>query len=617
MSDLRESIRSILTPRKRLAESVWDDITKKWLEAEYPEGQAGPTADDIEMYLDKFKTLKQRQLLRGEESDILKWGKNKWEDFKKFVDDQESKVAQVDVGKKAEKDATKVFENDKVLVVSPHTHEASKKYGKGSRWCVSSESTSTHWDSYRSQGAVFYFFLSKHYPDREKYSKVAIYALPHGGDLPKELHAYDSRDRSMSREETAKFLSDEQVPLNLIHNRLSFDDQWLTNKFGSNWNRNPDGSVNVEGDLNFRGLELNKIPIKFMTIKGSCDLSHTHLTSLVGSPQEVIGDFLANDNDFATLEGAPQVVSGRFDVSNNKKLKSLQGGPTKVGGSYIVKGTGITTLEGMPREITALDATGCQLTSLIGGPEKCSKMFTVCHNKLKTLEGAPLEVGGLFSIYNNEIVSMQGCPQKASSVFASMNQISSLQGMPAEIPGEVDLGFNQLTSLVGSPRKVGYMVAVHNHLKTLEGGPEEVGRDFDVSNNDLTSLKGCPRRVGEDFIARRNKIKSSAGIPKGMKVDLAGNPLEKAPEGKSVDKASTTTPQTEPEESVIDKLVGEAKLDRYTVFAKWPNGSIEEVDVDAEDEVRARELAKVELTRDYNPGWKIVKVDGPRVGWYM
>jgi hypothetical protein len=615
MSDIRESIKSILRPRQRLSESIWDEVTQKWLAAKYQEGEQKPTADDVEMYIDKFKTLKQRQVLRGEENDILKWGKGLWSEFKEFVDAQEAKIAQVDVVKKTEKDATKVFENDKVLVVSPHTWEASKKYGKGSRWCVASESTKSHWGSYRSQGAVFYYFLSKHYPDRDKYNKVAIYALPHGGTLPKELHAYDSTDRSMNQAEAQRFLKGEGVPVNLIHNRMTFDEEWLTNKFGTNWNKNPDGSIDVKGEVNFRGLELSKIPIKFGKVDGLCNFSSTHLKSLVGCPREITGDCLLGDNEFTSLEGAPQKVGGRFELDGCRQLKTLKGGPVEVGGSYTVRQTSITDLEGMPRVVSSFDASGCHLFSLKGGPEKCLKMFTVCHNRLKSLEGAPLEVGGLFSIYNNELTTMQGCPQKVGGVFASMNQLVSLEGMPAVVPGEIDVGFNSLQSLKGCPGKVGYMVAVHNHLTTLEGGPEEVARDFDVSNNQLTNLVGCPQKVGEDFIARRNKITSTKGLPGGMKVDLIGNPITAVAKEKVAPAQKPVKPV--PEESVIDRLVGEKRLDRYTVLAQWPNGMKEEVDVDAEDEIHAKKLAAVELERDYKPGWKIIHVEGPRVGWYM
>jgi len=58
-------------------------------------------------------------------------------------------------------------------------------------------------------------------------------------------------------------------------------------------------------------------------------------------------------------------------------------------------------------------------------------------------------------------------------------------------------------------------------------------------------------------------------------------------------------------------------MSRYTVFATWAKfGCTEEVDVDAKDSVEAAALAGVELARDYEPGWKIVRVE-QRFGMYF
>jgi hypothetical protein len=55
---------------------------------------------------------------------------------------------------------------------------------------------------------------------------------------------------------------------------------------------------------------------------------------------------------------------------------------------------------------------------------------------------------------------------------------------------------------------------------------------------------------------------------------------------------------------------------RYVVTAKWDDGSTEQVDVDTTSAARARRDAEAELRRDYEPGWKVVAVDGPVVGCY-
>lgn len=46
----------------------------------------------------------------------------------------------------------------------------------------------------------------------------------------------------------------------------------------------------------------------------------------------------------------------------------------------------------------------------------------------------------------------------------------------------------------------------------------------------------------------------------------------------------------------------------YTVFAKFPNNTIEEVDVVAADEAEARDKGAGVLTEEYIPGWEIIDV---------
>lgn len=55
---------------------------------------------------------------------------------------------------------------------------------------------------------------------------------------------------------------------------------------------------------------------------------------------------------------------------------------------------------------------------------------------------------------------------------------------------------------------------------------------------------------------------------------------------------------------------------RYTVYARFPSGEVEEIDVDAISPRAARATAMQELDRDYNSGWKIIKTE-ERFGLYF
>tara|TARA_R100000808_G_C2155151_1_gene166906 strand:+ start:2218 stop:4599 length:2382 start_codon:yes stop_codon:yes gene_type:complete len=64
--------------------------------------------------------------------------------------------------KRIEKEgATRVFENDKVQVVHPKTHQASCHYGAGSKWCTAAKSPE-HFNQYTNkEGVVLLYFLPK------------------------------------------------------------------------------------------------------------------------------------------------------------------------------------------------------------------------------------------------------------------------------------------------------------------------------------------------------------------------------------------------------------------------------------------------------------------------
>jgi hypothetical protein len=147
----------------------------------------------------------------------------------------------------------------------------------------------------------------------------------------------------------------------------------ICKKFGiRNWSVNTDGGIDVDGDVNLRGMELDKLPLKFGKVTDVFDCSRNKLTNLVGSPKEVGRDFNCTWNKLETLEGAPIYVGERFFCQDNK----------------------LTSLEGAPKELgRGFNCSGNKLTSLLGGPIYVGKGFDCQDNKLTSLEGAPKEFG--------------------------------------------------------------------------------------------------------------------------------------------------------------------------------------------------------------------------------
>ncbi len=93
------------------------------------------------------------------------------------------------------KEAEKVYETDKVLIIIPKTHSASMLYGSGTKWCTSGKSC-RYWEDYTKRGTRFYYIIDK--IKKKKYA-VAMY-------LSGEKEVYDEVDNQISYNKLKKEL---------------------------------------------------------------------------------------------------------------------------------------------------------------------------------------------------------------------------------------------------------------------------------------------------------------------------------------------------------------------------------------------------------------------------
>ena len=116
-----------------------------------------------------------------------------------------------------------------------------------------------------------------------------------------------------------------------------------------NYTINSDGSVDVDGKVDFYGEGLTKLPLKFGRVSGNFFCGDKFAT-LEGAPREVGGNFSCQHSQLTTLEGAPREVGGNFSCDDNQ-LTTLEGAPSYVGGHFYCRYNQLTTLEGAPREV--------------------------------------------------------------------------------------------------------------------------------------------------------------------------------------------------------------------------------------------------------------------------
>jgi hypothetical protein len=97
--------------------------------------------------------------------------------------------------KELERQAKKIYEDNKFVILKPQTEEASCKYGSNTKWCVTSKG-SGHFQRYTSGRQSLYFIINKTNSTNKNYSKVAIH-FDDGG----EPRYWDSQDSPMGQKE--------------------------------------------------------------------------------------------------------------------------------------------------------------------------------------------------------------------------------------------------------------------------------------------------------------------------------------------------------------------------------------------------------------------------------
>ena len=108
-----------------------------------------------------------------------------------------------------------------------------------------------------------------------------------------------------------------------------------------NYTINPDGSIDVNGDVYLLDNELTELPLAFNKVTGYFDCGKNKLTTLKGSPRWVGRYFSCNNNQLTSLEFSPDYVGGYF-ICDDNQLTSLEFGPDYVGDDFYCEGNYLT-----------------------------------------------------------------------------------------------------------------------------------------------------------------------------------------------------------------------------------------------------------------------------------
>jgi len=166
----KRTIKILAALKKIIIQADYKTVFKKFVDQ-------GNDEETVKQYLTEFKELRDTKDL-GEFKDIDLWGKKSFEEFKEFV-----KKSKLEKSKTEEKRIEKtegaelVHQNNDWSVYKIFTHKAARRYGAGTRWCITEED-GTRWREYTKDN-VFYFLISKNRDQENPFYKIAVQVNKH------------------------------------------------------------------------------------------------------------------------------------------------------------------------------------------------------------------------------------------------------------------------------------------------------------------------------------------------------------------------------------------------------------------------------------------------------
>jgi len=189
-----------------------------WMAKQYIKGNI-KDFDELKSIIEEFYTLLNKGKTKTKDIYQIK----SYQDLKDEVDNINDSGDAVS-NKDLEKDYEVVKDNDRLLIVSPHTHEASRKLGlsefsfrecedgsKDSAWCTTYKAPDHFNDYYYSHNVTFYYIKIKSeelkskvveaFPNHEEAMVVTALAVLENG----KIDGYDGNDKQLSPEKVEKF----------------------------------------------------------------------------------------------------------------------------------------------------------------------------------------------------------------------------------------------------------------------------------------------------------------------------------------------------------------------------------------------------------------------------
>jgi len=230
--------------------------------------------------------------------------KNKDINYYKNIDDVEQAIEKSQTKSETEykeyikkTEANIILDNDKYFIVEPLTWEASKIYGKGTKWCTSSKLSIDAWniDVAYIKARIFYIRNKKLNIDNSEY-KIAIHVPIYWGkeaninysNIPCKVYNAEDKATVSNLETVANSFgidADKIINIKYVDTKIEIK-EWLDKMNIENYVINDDLTVDVNGNVNLNNKNLSNIPVLFGRVKGNFRCAGNKLTSLEFVPKE-------------------------------------------------------------------------------------------------------------------------------------------------------------------------------------------------------------------------------------------------------------------------------------------------------------------------------------------
>ena len=306
----------------------------------------------VKDYLAKFKDLRDKNKLSGDEKNIDLWSKKSFEDFRSFVDKLSKVKTKTEVKKEARVEGAKLIaENEGWKVYEITSHKAAMLYGSNTKWCIT-EADSQHYQEYSKKNNIYYLISKNLDPRENSWAKIALLVDIEGKKtywdakdimhlrVPDELNIPNFRVEKAVYSITVN--GNKYDVLNLPENLEVIGDLDLENTPISSL---PAG-LRVKGNLILQGAKITSLPAG-LKVDGNLDLASSEITSL---PEGLtVGRELDLSETKITSLPRGVTIKGNL-ILDRSAIKSLPEGLT-VGGDLRLYETPITLL---PAELTVV-----------------------------------------------------------------------------------------------------------------------------------------------------------------------------------------------------------------------------------------------------------------------